>query len=333
MLECFDNYIGIRGYCRDGDNPPYSGLYINDLPGFTADDLGNVANLDEVETHEQLFKQKLNLAFALLKEDFFIELNSRYKVRAASVTETKKIGFFQSLEDNKFNDLSNIQRGIVLENRVHKSRKLARLKLTEVSIWANQEVDTFISIIDGNDITNIPVRTNPYEPVVLNVDYFLKTEQIFIVLDNSFSETYKSTVYPSTNHNLYNSCLSQCCDRSCNDFYMFGWDGNNRDFNTFGLSASAILYCDYDALWCSLKDVLALPLLYKTGFLIMEEAVFGTRANFVRSSSGEETYLPYLEDKYKKYLNSAVMQSEQICKRIDSCCMPCKGAKVVLHGV
>lgn len=334
MLECYNNYIGIKGYCRDSDDtPPYSGKYINDLAGFTSEFLNDAANLEHIETDVELFEASFRNALSIVQEDFISAIESRFRVRTSGIRETKKVGWYETLDDDKFHAFENIRRGVILQNRIRKDQKLTRIKITEISLWAKPNIDTFVYIIDGNNTYSIPITTDRYEPVTLKVDHFMETDQVFIVTDNSILETYKSGSYPTSNRHYFNSCLSECCSGRANDLYMFGWDGNSIDFDTYGISVKALMYCHYDDFWCALKDLLVLPLLYKTGVLLLEEAFYGTRNNFVRGLSGEKEYMEKLNNDYRRALDTAVMKSEYLVKHIDKYCMPCKGAISTLMGV
>lgn len=327
---CFDNYIGIREYCKDGSTPvPYSGLYIDDVPGFTLSKLATFANLEHVETPQELFYAKLNLAIAHVKKDFLWELRKRFKVRSAAVREFREIGVY---ERNEFNAPENIQRGVVIENKIYKAQKLTKLKITEVTLWARPSGNTFISIIDGDNVTNYPITVDAYGPVTIKLDHYIENDYAFIVADNSLLETYYSDVYSRNNPNYYLSCIS-CCDSGKSDVYMFGWDGNTRSSNTYGISVKALLYCDLDDFWCSLKDVLDLSILYKLAYLLIEEGIFGTRQNFINDENPEQDYMNYLRAEYLDKLKIAVGESEILAKTIDKFCLPCYGAYMTLSGV
>ena len=51
--------------------------------------------------------------------------------------------------------------------------------------------------------------------------------------------------------------------------------------STGGLSINYSLSCDIEPYLCSIKNTLAMPLLYKTGALLMEELIYSKRLNSV----------------------------------------------------
>lgn len=330
MIACLSNLIGIRRPC--GDTPASdSGIYLQDLPYI------NIKTADAILTDQQsgldLLQQKLNFATENLQNDFVSKLFPRFAQN--SVIENQTAGYYQNnmpLNSGIPSTLKGIQLKVM-------QYPYLSLFLSSVSIFVNHtgQVPIYVyDLIQGKQLDVINVDAVAGE--IVQVDIFKKystngqTLNIFIGYDSTGIDSYNSYIFSQG----YPGCRACPSYRSYGNRYVWMYsksipttaqkiETNLNSLNdTGGISIMYSLTCTIDRFLCSIKNTLAMPLLYRTAVEILREVKTSSRINSLVVLKKEEVddLIEWYDGEYHKTL-STVLQNLSLPKDI---CFTCNRA-------
>lgn len=276
-LECFDDIIGLRGTC---DTPTStSGLWLDDI-GIDIAELDSVINKSQIDS-VNFFENKRD--FAIKQIIALIHTHYSDKYRTNSILSSKRIGFGKENQEVVASD--------------------ATLKGIEIEL-CNQDsfVDVYVSElslqVNFSGLVNVFVYDLFQNKLLDTIAVTTVSGQIVTVYPN---KTYKSVrkeldiifVYDATNFSSVKTTTTLTGCKSCGsggsmskiDAYLTARSISilNADAkiesnltatgDTGGLSIIYSIQCNYDEWLCTISNSIALPILFKTGYEIMDYTI------------------------------------------------------------
>lgn len=280
MQNCFEGIIGIKGACGPLETPS-SGLYIQDLPGVDLK-LAN-AVLTEEDSAFQFLRDKINYATSSVVAQLNSLLAPFYKT--SSVLENGLLGQFDEFMTAL--PAAAKYRGITIriDNYPYLQVNITKIALYSSNFTGNTTIKVY-DLITGAELDSfvIAVTAGEVSYVSVNKRYYTERQRmnIFIAYDATAVNAYQSNVFRGA------SCGS-CHSNGYGTRYALINGGEiavgdskvlaSVDFSgyTGGLSIQYTIGCSNDAWVCSMKDQLAFSVLHKTGVVIMDEVINGSR--------------------------------------------------------
>lgn len=293
-MKCFNNVIGINRTCTPVE--PISGLYINSLPGVSLKTIDAGIN-EEYASGVKLIEEKIQMAGDIIANHLRAGIS---KIQVKSVVNAGNIGLY--VENEKVSPVVDRLRGI--QYKLLGSSYLS-LFLNSISIYSyeTKEIEVYVyDLITGEllDTITIDAVSGEVVTVAVNKKYYSDTKpmQLFICTDSNLEHNQASLVK--------GHCYGCTSSYSTNDaFVSYSEITQGQDIiyqnlkgasSTGGLSINYSLSCDIEPYLCSIKNTLAMPLLYKTGSLLMEELIYSKRLNSVIN-----VYKPDHKELYEKF--------------------------------
>lgn len=277
-LDCLDNVIGINRTCTP--ETPISGLYIQDLPGIELKVADAIVG-SEYASGVRFLKDKISFAKNLMLAEIRAQLQDKLKI--SSVVSNQNIGYvdYNSIINAELNKYKGIQINV-------RDYPYFELYLQSVSVFANETktIDVFVyDLITGTLFDTIEVTTvaNAEVNVLVNKTYYSqrKALNLFICTDSDLGH-YQAKL---------NKAHCPGCTNTINNAYTYIsyreiTQGNpiiERNLqggqSTGGISVSYSLTCSLEPLMCNMASILGMPLLFKAGYVIMNEALNTGRLN------------------------------------------------------
>lgn len=310
MANCFSDIIGIRSACDTV--PGTSGLFIEDI-GITTEYCDSIIN-SNYRNGLELIKDKIEFASKIVKGTINNEFAS--KIITRSFVESRTLGQAQDSLQMKLGITGNLG-GIA--KTIKNSNSYFELFVTSVSLQINftGEKDVFVyDLISGQllDTVKVTCVANKISTAVVNKTYASDKRKLDLIF------VYDTTGVESNNTILYLGC-GHCSGYKYSDNYLTAapvylestsakirssLTGSNH---TFGMSINYSIRCGTDKWLCELSNQMALPLLYKTGELIMEYAInYSERTNSETNVDAErnQTRKDTYASEYNKALNATI---------------------------
>lgn len=323
-LECFEDIIGLRGSC---DTPTSnSGLWIDDI-GIDLEELDAIINKSSSDS-VAFFESKRDFAIKQIIALVHTHFSDKYKTN--TVLRSGRIGFAK--ENQEAVAASAVLKGIEIE-------------------LCNKDsfVDVFVSSISLQVNTNGAVNVLVYD---LFQNKLLDTIAITAVSGQAVTvypnKTYKSVrkeldlifVYDATNFSSVKTTVTQGGCKSCGD------GGSMVNLNQYlstrsisipsasakieenltavgdtgGLSLQYSIQCNYEEWICTISNAVALPILFKTGYEIMDYAYHNSkRLNSVTTINWESLlqrrteYQTRYEDSINQLLQNIKLPQDEKC--------------------
>lgn len=280
MQNCFEDIIGIKGACGT-PTVPSSGLYLQDLPGVDLKLADSI--LQEEDSAFQFLRNKINYATSSVVAQINTMLAPFYKTN--SVLENNLLGQFDEFMTAL--PAAPVYRGITIKIDQY---PYMQLNISKISLYSsNYTGNTTIKVYDlvtGDEIDSFDIAVMAGQPTYIPVNkrYFTERQRmnIFIAYDATAINTFQSNMFRGR------SCAT-CHFGGYGTRYALMNGGQiptgsakvlaNVDFSgyTSGLSIQYTIGCSNDAWVCSMKDQLAFSVLHKTGVVLMDEVINGTR--------------------------------------------------------
>ena len=273
-LECFDDIIGIRGSC---DTPvSNSGLFIDDI-GIDLQELDSIINKSQSDSIS-FFENKRDFAIKQIINLIHTHFSDKYK--SNTVLRSGRIGFGK--ENQEVVAASATLKGIEIE--LCNEDSFVDVYISQLSLqvnfsgavnvfvydlFQNKLLDTIaVTAVSGQTVTVYPNKT--YKSVRKELD-------IIFVYDATAFSSVKTTVTQGgckscgdggsmVNLNQYLSTRSisiLSADAKIEQNLTASGD-------TGGLSLMYSIQCNYDEWLCTIANSVALPILFKTGYEIMD---------------------------------------------------------------
>ncbi len=288
MLDtsCLDNLIGISNTCNG--TPSGSGLYLNDLPFISIANAGSVID-SEYNSAIGFLEQKLNFA----QKKTITELRTYLLpyMRHASVIENDVIGIYKEERKATASEPAKYK-GVNI--KIDRYPYLS-FNIGELMFFGDTTVNTKVYIINhttGKQIKEVDIAlvANEISYADINLEIPVKKQRlnIGIYVDSSVTGFYSADLKRGTGCNQ--------CDRTgrYTNQYMTvqGAEVTGTDNiplpgvtmtgnETHGLSIGYSLGCSSTEFICSISNLMAMPILYKAGEVIMVEMQVSNRFNSV----------------------------------------------------
>jgi len=337
-VNCFDNYIGLRG-CSEGI--PASGLYINSLPGLPSELFSKIANSDQA-TYQGLWSDVQITSQSQLLIDVQKEFSLRYKLR----TIIRQINLGKSVDTASTTALSAKLRGFTVNADTGMEAGYTHSNIMGMSV-DYLELHLLAVPIDPFNVKIIDADTDEvlFSLAINNVAYPVAIGWNTIPVNEVFASKNISFVYESTQINsvelaLSDSLTQTLCDCLC-DWYscdfescpgtisgiesadLTGVSTVTSGLNAFGLTAKISFTCSYEPFVCANKKVFARALWFLEGHHTLFHAIYSpsfSRYNTVDRKITEALMNEYLErynEELKMVIRGINLQDSDICLECD----------------
>lgn len=321
-LDCLNGLVTVKG-C--GSNPTSS--YIQQLPGISIPDIDVSINTDHANAKAFLEEQIL-FAQEIVIQDVYQHLSLKHELK--SFIDNDTVGEYyeqKTTVDAQAAYLTGIRLRI-------DSTPYLKLFINQIRLFVNTTGDVDILIYDlqqGKLLDTITVEAVAGEIVTTNVnkEYFTQRQRmnLFICYASTF-ESYKANV---TNGVSGDDC-TDCNSYSNGHVSFFGskilsasqktTDNIEGNSGTAGISFGYSLSCSFEEHLCNIRNLLALPLKYKAGELIMQQLKVSKRPNpLVTAYKGDnDELMGYYNGEYNKHMKALLKNM----KLPSSACFECK---------
>lgn len=276
MENCFADIIGYKGNCEAVT--PSSGLYVENI-GITSKECDYYIN-SEYRNGEALITDKIDFASTLVRKTIGNHFASY--INNKSLIDSNLLGHYQDslqLKTGVANTLGGIS--VTLNN----SRSYFSVYVNSISlqISTTQSVNVFVyNLVTGELLDTIAVScvANKVVTSYVNKTYSSNKRKLDLIF------VYDTENISSNTCQLdYGGCVA--CNGytysngyiSAQPIYMTETDAKIRSSltstsHTFGLSINYSIQCSIDNWLCEIANLMALPILYKTGIEIMQYALY-----------------------------------------------------------
>jgi len=278
-LDCLNGLVNVKG-C--GSNPTSS--YIQQLPGISIPDIDVSINTDHVNAKAFLEEQIL-FAQEIVIQDVHQHLALKHELK--TFIENDMVGEYYdspTLVDSVAGYLTGIRLRI-------DSTPYLKLFINQLRLFVDTTGDVDVLIYDLQQdklLETITVAAVAGEIVTVDVNFERFTQKqrmnLFVGYLSSF-DSYKANV---TNAAGGDNC-SGCCSYANGEISFYGakilnasaktTDNLETNTGTAGISFSYSLSCSFEEHLCNIRNMLALPLKYKAGELIMQQLKVSKRPN------------------------------------------------------
>jgi hypothetical protein len=310
MADCFTDIIGIRSACATAVSS--SGMFIEDI-GITTKECDSYIN-SEYKNGLELIQDKMDFASRVLKATITNEFSS--KINTASLIDSKLLGQYQDSLQMK-SGISGSLGGISITLNNTQSYYDVFVNSVSLQLDYTGSVDVLVyDLISGVLLDTLAVDcvTNEISTKVINKVYSSPKRKMDLIF------VYDTTGKSSNNTILYQGC-GPCQAYKYNNYYLSAApiylessaakirSSLQGGAHTFGLSVNYSIQCSIDKWICEIANLMAFPLLYKTGELIMEYALMiSKRINSDVSVDAErnERKLSAYANAYNDHLASSI---------------------------
>lgn len=324
MGKCTDGFIKFRTL-KCGDAPfteSKSGLYFEDLEGIS---IGRIADVttEKYKGVTDLMDSRTNFAINLLIEELLSKLpDNKFK----QAVRTHRFGHFSE----RYLPTKNKERGVLLRKA---NTPLSFFYIEYVTVKSNttklaHEIKVFEgSVTSPDNVKTYTVDLEAGKEKKVEINYKSFSNQVFVVSNNS-------DILVNDSH-LYGPFYKDNQETHYSYGYPFlicsGWDGDQKDSNSYGIKVEYSIRCDKEALFCKLAMENKIAVLYRAGVEILKEWLSGDRLTFVSiySEDWAKAKLKEWQELSSYYLDIAVEAMGDYLTDLDCVCLPCSGNQIV----
>jgi hypothetical protein len=273
-MDCLDNLIALDHTCAGDSNPVMTLQSI----GITEKNLAEIMNGDE--TPAMLLANVEQLARKVVRNDVITHFADRIIPR--TIIDAEGLGHPDEKQEVLTGGAGQ-RGGIVIELGESKSNQV--LRFSEVGLWmpgpgATPYTIEAYDLSDGSVVDSITIDAGGDVQVHQHVQIVLparrKRKSYFIATD--------ATSFYRVNMSATSTCAT--CSGALSFGTCYVWGGRiaasvpmrrsniQSASHTSGIMLTATVECDHAAILCEVRDLLALPYLYKVGHLLMERALY-----------------------------------------------------------
>ncbi len=278
-MDCFDNLVGIKSICAETESS--SGLYIEDI-GITAKEADMYVNSDYANG-EALIKDKIRFAGVLISKLISNHFSSH--INSKTLIDSQRLGIYM--------DSLNIKPGIAnnyggINLRLLNGNNYLSVFVSSISIQlsATQTVSVnVINLITGLviDTFNIDSVANTIVTKVVNKTYESSKQNLDLIFVYDTTGTGSNYTMLANFSATGNGCAG-CSGYKYSNGYIYSApiyiptasqlvrQNILGGQHTFGLSVNYSIQCSPNNWLCEISNLMALPILYKAGELIMDYA-------------------------------------------------------------
>lgn len=275
--SCYENIISLRGTCDD--IIPTSGLWINDV-GVSLQELNELVTEDFKDGYD-LFQKKLAFTIEEVTKLVHSQLQPKYKAR--SVVENQRTGYYK---DNlvQLPAIANYYK--LLQYEIINYDSFLDMFVSEISLQLDYTGDVDVSVFNlltGTliDTITVPCVADQISTVYPNKTYKSNRHRLNLIFAyDSTGKTSNSSTLLSTGNcsgcgtkNQYSNQYMRVSSGKL-DVSLPKIKSNILPISdTGGMSLVYSLSCDHKSWLCSIQNVIALPILWKTAASIMEHGI------------------------------------------------------------
>lgn len=322
MATCFDSIIGIKSKCTTSTGS--SDFYIEDI-GITAEYAGQYINSD-YSSGIEFIEDKIRLSTDLVRKT--IQNHFSEHIISKSVIDAQLLGHYNDSLQLK-SGVASTYGGISLTLTNYQSYFNVFVNAISIQISTTQTVPVFVyDLISGTllDTINIDAVANTIVTKTINKTYSSpkrKLDLIFVYDTEGISS--------NTTYIRYDGCAS-CLGYVYNNYYISAApiylgesDAKIRTSlitgtHTFGLSVNYSVQCAVDNWLCELANLMAMPILYKTGMEIMTYALYysnrqnsGVNIHAERNQKALEMFTSAYNDALEATIRKINIPKNDIC--------------------
>ena len=313
-MGCFDDFILFRASC-EGDKESTSGLYAEDLPGLSVQNVADIAG-DKWKNYNDFLARKVEFAARLTIET---ALGLIPNLRFNPVTRRHSFGCLTKT----YLPFTPFERGVLLKRKDHAATFTF---IERVSVLSNTTEDKNIKVTTYEGATNYPISLIAGEIISVDINQRVNPIAAKITMDNTDVSVSNSNISISGHDE---DC--EICDSCCDDFFVSGWDGVKETSKSYGLKVEASVRCDKELFFCAIKDFFKFAILYKTGAEIVKEIGVGDRLNWLTLYGTNELMTLKSEwgAAWKEHLKVEIDSLENYLKSINCPCFDCIATQLV----
>ncbi len=277
-MSCFDNIIAIKSTCNGVSGS--SGIFIEDI-GITANEAGFYIN-SEYKNGAELITDKLRFATDIIRKTISNHFSGH--IISKSLIDSQTLGQYQDNLQMKSGVVATLG-GISLT--LNNSQSYYNVFVNEISLQVNVTQDINVLVYDlmtGLLLDTIVVSAvaNKIVSKTINKTYSSPKKKLDLIFVYD-TEGINSNTTQISGSGINGSCLS-CSGYKFSNYYISssailldetGTKVRNSlttSQHTFGLSINYSIQCSIENWLCEIANLMALPILYKTGELIMDYA-------------------------------------------------------------
>lgn len=317
MLDCFENFIGIRS--TDPETAPTSKLYIDDIPGI---DVARMAKIAADKNGVAIIQKAIENACDETCED---ALNYKPEGGKLPIMRTNSVGnaYAQSnFRDTVLNGVTG-QEGISFELRNPDLYQLSRLFIKRIHIKPESDIDSLTVTISDTTNTELTVSDLVAGKVkTFEVNHAVEGKKVSLLLDHSAENFFKAYAP----NEVESDCLGCGNKRS---IYQTERSAYIKVTGGFGISADVDLACDLDKIKCQILPYLKYAVRWKAAMILALEGQFSDRANFFSQNVKFDDYMAFAEESYHKKIQETVPSLKNILKFSDRNCFECGGLTII----
>ena len=320
MAHCLDNYIGLRG-C--GSTTPPSGLYVNDLPGMSLENLVTLTNTDE-PTYSDIWTMVQTRAQQRFSLDVREAMGKHYKLNSLmqGINVGNDVG---SLAASRPTAFAGFTIELIDQNYEFVPSPFASIHVQQIVLWSNENIGsldfTFYDLDKNIEIYTTQSSLIPGKNIIeinrtFHNLYQSNTWRLGIFYDiGSMSDSY-DMILP------YNRSMMSCCDVRLQGFgsdttVSAGSFGNN----TYGLSGIFSIVCNWDAMICQNKTLFSRAYWYLLGIEVLTEQLYSSKLNQFTTVNLQR--LNELRAEYQVEYSKSLEQVASGLKLSCDCCIEC----------
>lgn len=320
MAHCLDNYIGLRG-C--GSTTPPSGLYVNDLPGMSLENLVTLTNTDE-PTYSDIWTMVQTRAQQRFSLDVRQEMGKHYKLNtlmqginvgndvgslAASVP-AQYAGFTIELIDENYEFVPSpfasihVQQIVFFADQIYNGAQFDIVDLDSGLTLLTKTAD----LISGKNVIEI---NTTFHNLYVNPSW-----RIAVLVNMGTVANLLDLVLP------YNRSMMSCCDVRLQGFTSDGAvSAGSFGNNTYGMSGIFSIVCNWDAMICQNKTLFSRAYWYLLGIEVLTEQLYSSKLNQFTTVNLQR--LNDLRAEYQVEYNKSLEQAASGLKLSCDCCIEC----------
>lgn len=335
-MDCLNDIVGVRG-CGGSS----ALTYLNDLAGISVPDFDKAVSVEQ-KAAIPAFNNIISHATKLVIQNLNLYFNDKYTVQ--SFIEDETIGYYY---DNKVLMPAQASQLVGYEVKIDKVANLA-FTLNQLSIFCNHSGVVPVKVYDLTqgkllDTINITAVAGQIVTVTgLNNIYYTNKQRLrlFIGYESTF-QAYNTNW--SSPYGIGDNCGTCAGGHASSHVYfrsaqmatggpfIYSSLSGNTTSGGAGLSFNYSLQCSFAEHLCNIRNLLAIPLLYKCGELVMKELRHSRRLTGVVTCYGKDYEV--LEKEYKDdhdKMMSDLLLTARIPESICFSCSPRVKSRVML---
>lgn len=276
--ECFDDIISIKGSCSD--QTPTSGLYLDQF-GVNLAECNSYIGA-EYEDGEELFEDKKQFAIELIANMILSAIQP--KLKAASLISGHRTGFFNNNLESVTYDGTYPGGGIALT--VDAGNSFLKLFISEITLHLNYTGTNYVYLADLRQdriLQTFEIQSviGEYSTIYPQYEIDIPRQYTDLILfrDTTGKPSLKSTINSSgclsclpVNRNMMVSASAVKFNTGMQKIRA-NMQGSN---DTAGISIVYNLSCDHRGFLCSISNLLAIPIGYKTASEVVDYGMNNT---------------------------------------------------------